>query len=171
MTKVGAIKHDHSDGQSVRRWQRRGSIDTGKIHERLVNNGYALLNNDLCNKSLQKRVRRGIANLKAMDLPATFVLVLNQTWKLTSASHCLLLLSNGQSRGILKGEKMVFNFGVLAWNIDPRRNQAGLSPHQDRQLDTDQSLEESFYADEQAKYALHWITLSEASPGNLCAFM
>jgi hypothetical protein len=40
---------------------------------------------------------------------------------------------------------MLFNFDMLAWHIDPQKNQVGFSPHRDRQPDTDEALKGSFY--------------------------
>ncbi|KAL7540248.1 hypothetical protein ACHAWF_006633 [Thalassiosira exigua] len=66
---------------------------------------------------------------------------------------------------------MAFNFDMLAWNIDPRRDQSGFSRHRDRQPDYVSTLKESFCPDGQAKYVTHWIALSEASPENSCLYV
>mmetsp|Transcript_27023 Transcript_27023/g.55551 ORF Transcript_27023/g.55551 Transcript_27023/m.55551 type:complete len:432 (-) Transcript_27023:65-1360(-) len=69
---------------------------------------------------------------------------------------------------------MKFNYDVLAWHIDPARNQAGFSPHRDRQPHTRFDLQRSFYPEEgeeevgrqQAKYVTHWVALTDATPEN-----
>lgn len=146
--------------------------------ERLIDDGYALIDGAICNDSLREKVGRGISELEVQHtLQSTFVLLFDETWKLAAESHRLLLQNNEQQnqnsqKGILNANnKMSFNFDMLAWNIDPRLNQVGFSPHRDRQPDSLSSLEQSFYADGQAKYITHWIALADATPSNSCLYV
>lgn len=153
-----------------------GEVLKEKIRERLVQDGYALINNKLCSyDSLREKVGRCISDLEVNhNLPATFVLLFDQTWTLAAESHNLLLRSNEQSqnRGILQHAKnMAFNFDMLAWHIDPRLDQSGFSPHRDRQPDSLSALKQSFYSDGQAKYVTHWIALTDANPENSCLYV
>lgn len=73
---------------------------------------------------------------------------------------------------------MKFNYDVLAWHIDPVRDQAGFSPHRDRQPNTRRELQQSFYPEEdaeagggQAKYVTHWVALADATPENSCLYV
>jgi len=115
------------------------------------------------------------------SLPATFVLLFDETWKLARESYHLLLQDDDgtkdtqqhQQKGILhrNSSTMAFNFDMLAWYIDPKLNQAGFSPHRDRQPESLSDLKQSFYSDGQAKYITHWIALADATPENSCLYV
>ena len=128
---------------------------------------------------LRENVARGITALEVQHaLPATFVLLFDETWELAAQSQSLLLRNTNHEgtqqrrRGILReAPGMSFNFDMLAWHIDPRRNQAGFSPHRDRQPESARELERSFYADGTAKYVTHWIALTDANPENSCLYV
>lgn len=149
-----------------------------QLLERINDDGYALLNSTICSDNLRKKVSRGVSELEVKHtIPATFVLLFDETWELAAASHQLLLRNNQNQQdekknGILKhANKMKFNFDMLAWHIDPCLDQAGFSPHRDRQPDTLSALQQSFYLDGQAKYITHWIALEDASPENSCLYV
>lgn len=139
-----------------------------ELLNRLIDDGYALLDARHCNNNLREKVGKSISELEQEhSLPATFALLFDETWQLAAESQQLLLQE--QNKGILRSHgKMRFNFDMLAWHIDPRRKQVGFSPHRDRQPDTLDALKQSFYSDGQAKYITHWIALAEANPNNSC---
>ena len=156
-----------------------------KLLQLLNYDGYALIDNPICNDvNLQKNVCRGISDMEVEhSLPATFVLLFDETWKLARESYHLLLQDDDgtkdtqqyqqSQKGILhrNSSTMAFNFDILAWYIDPKLNQAGFSPHRDRQPDSLSDLKQSFYSDEQAKYITHWIALADATPENSCLYV
>ena len=163
-----------------------GDDDTReKLLQLLINDGYALIDNTICNDvNLQKNVCRGITDMEVEhSLPATFVLLFDETWKLARESYHLLLQDDDRKKdteqhqqsqkGILhrNSSTMAFNFDMLAWYIDPKLNQAGFSPHRDRQPDSLADLKQSFYSDGQAKYITHWIALADATPENSCLYV
>lgn len=140
------------------------------LQTRLIDDGYALIDAGI-EDVLRKTLCRGISDMETIHfLPATFLLLFDETWQLAMASHNLLL---SEKQGILHHHhnSMAFNFDMLAWHIDPRRNQSGFSPHRDRQPDTMSALEQSFYPDGQSKYTTHWIALSDATPENSCLYV
>ena len=143
-----------------------GQRDRDELLNRLKDDGYALLDSP-CDVNLREAVCTAVSDLERRhNLPATFALLFDETWRLAAESHQLLL--KNEDKGILKSHgKMRFNFDMLAWHIDPREKQAGFSPHRDRQPDPD-ALKQSFYPDGQAKYITHWIALADANPNNSC---
>ncbi|KAL7538992.1 hypothetical protein ACHAXR_008966 [Thalassiosira sp. AJA248-18] len=153
-----------------------GKFKEENILERIIGDGYALINSAICSDKLREKLGHGISDLEVKhSLPATFALLFDETWELAAESHHLLLRNNTRNqniqKGILRANNMAFNFDVLAWYIDPRLNQAGFSPHRDRQPDSLSALEQSFYADGQAKYITHWIALEDANPENSCLYV
>jgi len=150
-------------------------VANDNLLERLNDDGYALINRNICSNDLRENVGRGISELEVQHkIPATFVLLFDETWKMASESHHLLLRKSEQKKGlkgVLHANNMAFNFDMLAWHIDPRLNQSGFSPHRDRQPDTVSALEKSFYDDGQAKYVTHWIALADATPENSCLYV
>ena len=178
---IGNIAVD-SDGTSAS--TNNEDADTReKLLQLLINDGYALIDNSICNDvNLQKNVCRGITDMEVEhSLPATFILLFDETWKLARESYHLLLQSDDEAKetqqqshkGILhrNSSTMAFNFDMLAWYIDPKLNQAGFSPHRDRQPDSLSDLKQSFYSDGQAKYITHWIALADATPENSCLYV
>lgn len=138
--------------------------DSNGLRKRLIEDGYALIDKQ-CNNSFScEKVAEAITDLETHhSLPATFVLLFDETWDLAMKSHHLLLSQNN-----ILHNQMTFNFDVLAWHIDPVKNQVGFSPHRDRQPDTADELKGSFYDDGQSKYVTHWIALTDANPNNSC---
>ena len=70
-----------------------GDTDTReKLLQLLINDGYALIDNTICDDvNLQKNVCRGITDMEVEhSLPATFVLLFDETWKLARESYHLL---------------------------------------------------------------------------------
>jgi len=134
--------------------------------KRLVEDGYVLADNILCGSdahqlNLIQKLREGITVLhKDHSIPATFILLFDQTWELAQLAK--------RSLGECTHTKNVFNFDVLAWYIDPSENVAGFSPHRDRQPEDAPS---SFHKCQQAKYVTMWTALSEATPENSCLYV
>jgi Phytanoyl-CoA dioxygenase (PhyH) len=125
--------------------------------DRLVSHGYVLVD-ECMNTSLVEKVRQGIQQLQRQNLPASFVLMFDETWELAMQSR-KMLESATHSRN-------AFNFDLLAWFIP--LGEGGFSPHRDRQPDDAAS---SFHADQQAKFVTQWIALSDATPENSCLYM
>jgi hypothetical protein len=134
-----------------------------ELQQRLINDGYALIDSQ-CDNATRDTVAQAISDLETRhSLPATFALLYDETWHLAFESQRLLLRGNS-----VLHPSMLFNFDMLAWHIDPQKNQVGFSPHRDRQPDTDEALKGSFYSDGHAKYVTHWIALTDANPNNSC---
>jgi hypothetical protein len=123
--------------------------------EKLRHNGYALVD-DLFDV---QPVRKGIEALHEQNLPATFVLLFDETWQLACQSKRVLEQASHK--------KNVFNYDLLAWYIPP--GSPGFSPHRDRQPDDAPS---TFHSDDQqAKFITNWIALSDATPENSCLYV
>ena len=60
------------------------------------------------------------------------------------------------------------NGDMLAWDIDPNRNEAGFSPHRDRQPD---HIPSSFHSNGMPKYSTAWVALTDATPENSCLYV
>ncbi|VEU34226.1 unnamed protein product [Pseudo-nitzschia multistriata] len=123
--------------------------------EKLIRNGYALVNDSFD----VRMVREGIEALHKQHLPATFILLFDESWHLAC-----------QSKEVLENashEKNAFNYDLLAWYIPP--GSPGFSPHRDRQPDDAPS---TFHSDDQqAKFVTNWIALSDATPENSCLYV
>jgi ectoine hydroxylase-related dioxygenase (phytanoyl-CoA dioxygenase family) len=123
--------------------------------EKLIRNGYALVD-DLFDV---QRLRQGIEDLHKHNLPATFILLFDETWRLACESKRVLEQASHK--------KNVFNYDLLAWYIPP--GSPGFSPHRDRQPDDAPS---TFHSDDQqAKFITNWIALSDATPENSCLYV
>ena len=123
--------------------------------EKLIHNGYALVD-DLFDVQL---LRKGIEDLHKQNLPATFILLFDETWRLACESKRVLEQTSHK--------KNVFNYDLLAWYIPP--GSPGFSPHRDRQPDDAPS---TFHSDDQqAKFITNWIALSDATPENSCLYV
>jgi hypothetical protein len=130
---------------------------------RLVEDGYALLDSvdgEQKFKDLTLKLKDGITSLHARKIPATFILLCDETWEYARFAKTIMKDSTHSSN--------FFNFDVLAWHIDPKENVAGFSPHRDRQPDVTSS---SFHEDDQAKYVTLWTALSPATPENSCLYI
>ena len=133
--------------------------DTGRKHNRrrenLIRNGYALVD-DTFDVQL---VKEGIEALHKQKIPATFILLFDETWQLACKSKSVLEQASHK--------KNVFNYDLLAWYILP--GSPGFSPHRDRQPDDAPSTFHSY--DQQAKFITNWIALSDATPENSCLYV
>jgi hypothetical protein len=123
---------------------------------RLIEDGYALVDTVPEEKKerfleLTEMLKDGITSLHGKKLPATFILLYDETWEY-AATH----------------PSNIFNFDILAWYIDPKEEAAGFSPHRDRQPENALS---TFHDDMQAKYVTMWTALSNATPENSCLYI
>ena len=91
---------------------------------------------------LVEKLRHAISALHQKKIPASFVLMYDETWRLARMANRVLSKATHPLN--------VFNFDLLAWHIDAKENRAGFSPHRDRQPDDTSS---SFHVDGKAKYA------------------
>lgn len=129
--------------------------------ERLVEDGYVLADDTIEGEKETQSLAAAITELhKTHSLPATFVLLFDETWRLAARASSLLSNSTNPNN--------VFNFDMLAWYIDPREGAAGFSPHRDRQPD---DVQGSFHSDKMAKYVTMWLALSNATPENSCLYV
>jgi hypothetical protein len=129
-------------------------IKVKRRQEKLTNDGYALVDDYLD----VKLIREGIEALHHRKLPATFILMFDETWKLALESKRILEKSSHK--------KNIFNYDLLAWYIPP--GSAGFSPHRDRQPE---DASTTFHSDNQPKFITQWIALSDATPGNSCLYV
>jgi len=129
-------------------------IEVKKRKEKLTHQGYALVDDSLD----VKLIREGIEALHNRKLPATFILMFDETWQLALQSKRILEKASHK--------KNVFNYDLLAFYVP--EGGSGFSPHRDRQPDN-ASL--SFHPDQQAKFLTHWIALSDANPENSCLYV
>ena len=129
--------------------------------ERLVDDGYVLVDDTIEGEEATQSLADAITELhKRHSLPATFVLLFDETWRLAAKASSLLSNSTNPNN--------LFNFDMLAWYIDPREGAAGFSPHRDRQPD---DVKGSFHDDKMAKYVTMWLALSNATPENSCLYV
>ncbi|OEU15343.1 hypothetical protein FRACYDRAFT_240027 [Fragilariopsis cylindrus CCMP1102] len=129
-------------------------IKVKRRQEKLTHDGYALVDDSLD----VKLIREGIEALYHRKLPATFILMFDETWKLALESKRILEKSSHK--------KNIFNYDLLAWYIPP--GSAGFSPHRDRQPD---DASTTFHSDNQPKFITQWIALSDATPANSCLYV
>ena len=137
--------------------------DAPQHRNRLLEDGYALVDqvqDDPRYDQLTLKLKECISFLHKRHLPATFILLCDETWEYARYAKKILKDSTHSSNS--------FNFDVLAWYIDPKENAAGFSPHRDRQPEETSS---SFHDDHQAKYVTLWTALSHATPENSCLYV
>ena len=183
------IEEEEEDGNlstSIRSEMKR---DMKAVHDSISRDGYALLDENVIErmasiddengastnkKKKQDRIRdvrnkvaEGIRRLVVDELlPATFILLFDETWMLTSLASRFLTKSTHP--------KNMCNFDILAWYIDASRGDAGFSPHRDRQPD---DIPKSFHRCSNegdagmAKYVTMWMALTDATPENSCLYV
>jgi hypothetical protein len=86
------------------------SAEAERKRQKLISHGYSLVDEHL-DPELVKRVKEGIELLHKLHLPATFVLLFNETWDLARASRTVMKQC---AHSINQ-----FNFDILAWYIEP----------------------------------------------------
>lgn len=133
--------------------------DAASLHKdrrgRLADRGYALVDEPVADVSTIQAMRKGIETLHTLGLPASFILLFDNTWELAALSRSVL------EKSTLETNK--FQFDILAWYIDS----GGFSPHRDRQPDDVAATFEM----EEAKFATQWIALTDATPENSCLYV
>jgi len=147
---------------------------TKRLHCDLKSNGYGLVNFlDVMEQNLDygSRVKSSsslisllatsIDQLTQNNLPASMILLYDEIWYLSYLVGKLISQSTHTQNQV--------NFDMLAWHIDPQKNESGFSPHRDRQPD---NIRDSFHKDNgQAKYVTLWLALTDATPENSCLYM
>ena len=123
---------------------------------RLLQEGYFTA--DLNVDHLSSRLAQGIAKLRAAGFPASFILMFDEAWELSAKIDSKM--------GPLTGNTN--NGDMLAWDIDPNRNEVGFSPHRDRQPE---NIALSFHANGMPKYSTAWVALTDATPENSCLYV
>ena len=134
-----------------------------QLQARLLEDGYVLVDSFKDNQrfdDLTRKLREGITMLHSQSIPATFILLWDETWEFARFAKKILKDSTHSLN--------CFNFDVLAWYIDPREDLAGFSPHRDRQPEDTKC---SFHTDGQPKYVTLWTALSPATPENSCLYI
>jgi hypothetical protein len=141
------------------------SAEADRRRNKIVEDGFVLVDDPLDDERALTQLRQGIQQLHDnhhphhQPLPATFILLFDETWELARKSKKVLASACHKQNH--------FNFDILAWYIEP--GTAGFSPHRDRQPADAVS---SFHADDrQAKFVTQWIALSEATPQNSCLYV
>jgi ectoine hydroxylase-related dioxygenase (phytanoyl-CoA dioxygenase family) len=125
--------------------------------QQLMEEGYALVDEQFTpDLTLVEKLRKGIEVLHELQLPATFILMFDETWELAKLSRRHVLdKATASSHG--------FHFDILAWHV----TKGGFSPHRDRQPEDPSSTFEK----EDAKFVTHWIALSDATTQNSCLYV
>lgn len=129
--------------------------ETSRFRQQLRERGYAIVNKNLPS-SLTANLRLGIEGLNSHGLPASFILLFDETWELATLSRSLMNRSTSETNQ--------FHYDILAWYIDDK----GFSPHRDRQPD---DVASSFGPEGDAKFITHWIALTPATTSNSCLYM
>ena len=131
------------------------SIDKEQ-ERRILQDGYFTTNLHISH--LTSRLAQGIRNLRVAGWPASFILMYDEAWELSKLID--------QKMGPLTGNTN--NGDMLAWDIDPLRNEAGFSPHRDRQPE---DIPSSFHDNGMPKYSTAWVALTDATPDNSCLYV
>jgi hypothetical protein len=125
---------------------------------KLIKDGFALVDEPL-DPTLIQKLKEGITRLHEQNLPASLILLFDETWELARSSRKVLASSSHPNNS--------FNFDLLAWYIEP--GESGFSPHRDRQPS---DAAATFHPDDdQAKFITNWIALSDATPENSCLYV
>ena len=127
------------------------------MKHRLREEGYFTTKLGIAN-DLPTLLANGISQLRAAGWPASFILMYDEAWVLSkSADHIMDTVAGNTNNG-----------DMLAWDIDPNRDEAGFSPHRDRQP---ADISSSFHTNGMPKYSTAWIALTDATPENSCLYM
>jgi hypothetical protein len=154
-----SIEDDTTDTTTTGSWK-MASIPESESNwrrNRLISDGFVLVDDGM-NVDLVNALREGIESLHQLNLPASFILLYDETWQLArDARRIMEASSHSQNK---------FNFDLLAWFIP--LGTGGFSPHRDRQPADAAS---TFHSDHQAKFLTQWIALSDATPENSCLYV
>lgn len=131
--------------------------------EQLRNVGFVEIDDKL-DETLIESLRLGIENLYRVGLPATCILLYDETWKLALASRSILHSVTHPNHQ--------FGYDILAWRIET----SGFSPHRDRQ--PKENVKTTFTSDDDddnhqfdPDFVTHWIALTDAMPSNSCLYV
>mmetsp|Transcript_19000 Transcript_19000/g.36272 ORF Transcript_19000/g.36272 Transcript_19000/m.36272 type:complete len:500 (+) Transcript_19000:120-1619(+) len=105
-----------------------------------------------------ENLARSIVRLMQHGWPASFFSMYDEAWAITNQVSRIMELATGNR----------CNMDLLAWYIDPNSDQAGFSPHRDRQPDDSPA---SFRQDGTPMYSTCWIPFTDACPDNSCLHM
>jgi hypothetical protein len=140
------------------RGEGRGSAADRK---RLVNEGYTTMGT--ADAALTSSLARCAVRLRECGWPASFMIMYDEAFAL---SHCV------DTRMLALTGRNANNGDMLAWFIDPNENEAGFSPHRDRQPE---DLAASFFTDDADSkipcYTTAWVALTDATPENSCLYV
>ncbi|KAJ8903412.1 hypothetical protein NDN08_004520 [Rhodosorus marinus] len=134
---------------------------------RLEEEGFFSVDRVLEDNELINRLARGAQRLAEYNMPPTFLILYDEVWMLVKALTKLV-----QSSAAPENE---FNGDVLVWVIDPNKDDAGFTPHRDRQPE---DVELSFaygkgfnFARVSPQYHTCWVALTDATPDNSCLYV
>lgn len=136
-------------------------LDSSMFSKRLIEEGYFTIDTNQLkiSSSIVSSLVRILEQLQKHNWPASFVFMFDDAWALSYTLFEVLYRTVGPNH---------FNFDILSWRIDPSKNQAGFSPHRDRQP---VKVEESFQDNKLPKYATCWFALTDATPDNSCLYV
>ena len=152
---------------------------TADDKRRLLREGYTKLT-DVIRPEAADALARAVVALQAAGWPASFVMVYDEAWALARrVDERMVSLARGNAN----------NGDMLAWFIDPNANQAGFSPHRDRQPDDvaasfhladgheDDDDEDKIDCNNNSqpklfpRYSTAWVALTDATPENSCLYV
>jgi ectoine hydroxylase-related dioxygenase (phytanoyl-CoA dioxygenase family) len=110
------------------------------------------------NGGLAKAVRQ----LEEHGWPPTFLLMFDEAWAVIENFSDIMSRMSGGNR---------LNFDILVWRIDPNKDQAGFSPHRDRQPENVYQSFRGGKSGKGAKYTTMWLALTDANEENSCLYM
>ncbi len=129
--------------------------------QRLVEEGYTTMMTS--DTALASRLARCALRLRQCGWPASFMIMYDEVFAL---SHCVdrhMIALTGRNSN---------NGDMLAWFIDPNNDEAGFSPHRDRQPENPAA---SFFTDSNGAkmpcYSTAWVALTNATPENSCLYV
>ena len=137
------------------------SVDDG-AKARFRQEGYTTLTT--VGKHLAESLARAAVRLQECGWPASFMIIYDEAFALSACVDKQMLALTGKNAN---------NGDMLAWFIDPNKNEAGFSPHRDRQPENPPA---SFSTDAKTGekiplYSTAWVALTNATPENSCLYV
>ncbi|MBK7861133.1 MAG: phytanoyl-CoA dioxygenase family protein [Archangiaceae bacterium] len=145
-----------SIGAAAWRWE--NPLDDGSLDDHLAQlklQGYGR-GTDRETAAPAKALARAVQKLVDLGLSPVFIFLFDQTWALFHRQGRLL-------RAVLGDDYKVCT-DYWAWHVDPKKDQAGWSPHRDQGR-------ASVNDDGTANVAQLWLPLSDANPLNGCIYV
>lgn len=161
--------HDKTYQTKILNFKEKGnslcSIQTcNNIHDRIVEDGYAVLSNDKLRWSQNvKLIADGITRLLVAGWPASAIMIYDEAWAM--ALDCKNMMKNATGNSLC--------MDIVGFVVDPKKTH-GFSPHRDRQPEdwmpkgVEKSEKKTFKKDGMAKYVTVWVALTDAHPDNSC---